>query len=228
MHEQPVLSINFFVFSEDSLLRYCLNELFLEIKNHQSFQNIKFIYTESLILNDIFALLLRENNVSLVIIDFDSVFFSERNKIIEQVVMAQLYNSIKLIAICNHWNYNQYAFFYKKFCDFIIKKDDAVDVYLNIICNEINALLTEYLNVTDKENRGKIFHRLSLSARESEILKLIIKGNSDSEIAKVLFISVKTVSAHRSHIYSKFNVRTISELYKVLVEENLIRHDAFF
>ena len=42
-----------------------------------------------------------------------------------------------------------------------------------------------------------------LSKRELEILPLIAKGYGNKEIAEKLFVSVKTVEAHKTHIMSK-------------------------
>lgn len=47
-----------------------------------------------------------------------------------------------------------------------------------------------------------------LSQRELEILQLLAKGMSNSEIAKALFISTNTTQWHISHIYSKLGVRS--------------------
>jgi DNA-binding NarL/FixJ family response regulator len=45
-----------------------------------------------------------------------------------------------------------------------------------------------------------------LSRREQEILHLIIDGNSYTEIASKLFVSMATVKTHISHIYEKLQV----------------------
>jgi DNA-binding NarL/FixJ family response regulator len=48
---------------------------------------------------------------------------------------------------------------------------------------------------------GPVSH--ALTARESEILKLVADGRSNGEIGKQLFISTKTVSVHVSNILAK-------------------------
>jgi LuxR family maltose regulon positive regulatory protein len=45
-----------------------------------------------------------------------------------------------------------------------------------------------------------------LSARESEILKLIAEGLSNKEIARALAITPETVKSHVKHIFIKLNV----------------------
>jgi len=50
-----------------------------------------------------------------------------------------------------------------------------------------------------------------LSARESEILKLVTSGMSNKEIAERLFLSQRTVKAHLTNIFNKLNVASRSE-----------------
>lgn len=50
--------------------------------------------------------------------------------------------------------------------------------------------------------------RLGLSAREAEVVLLMTHGLSNSEIARQLFLSEKTIKNHVTHIYSKLQVNT--------------------
>jgi ATP/maltotriose-dependent transcriptional regulator MalT len=50
-----------------------------------------------------------------------------------------------------------------------------------------------------------------LSAREVEILQLLVTGRSNSEIAEALFISRRTVTTHVSHLYAKLGVASRAE-----------------
>lgn len=61
-----------------------------------------------------------------------------------------------------------------------------------------------------------------LTSREFEILKLIIVGKSNPEIAKELFISVHTVKAHVSSILEKFAVEDRVQIAVKAVREGLI------
>lgn len=46
----------------------------------------------------------------------------------------------------------------------------------------------------------------SLTKREKEIVKLIVKGLTNKEIAKELFLSVHTIKANIENIYEKTNI----------------------
>ena len=60
-----------------------------------------------------------------------------------------------------------------------------------------------------------------LTSREREVLQLIAEGKSTQEIADTLFISVKTVEAHRVKVKTKLKLNSIPELTKYAIREVL-------
>jgi len=56
----------------------------------------------------------------------------------------------------------------------------------------------------------------TLSAREREVLDLILAGKMNKVIADELGISMRTVEVHRAHIFDKMNVKTAVELARLL------------
>jgi two-component system response regulator DctR len=56
----------------------------------------------------------------------------------------------------------------------------------------------------------------TLSAREREVLNLILSGKMNKVIADELGISMRTVEVHRAHIFDKMNVKTAVELAGLL------------
>lgn len=52
----------------------------------------------------------------------------------------------------------------------------------------------------------------TLTAREEEITRLVLKGFTNHDIAKQLYISTNTLKTHLKHIYQKFNVKQKREL----------------
>jgi two-component system, NarL family, response regulator NreC len=61
-----------------------------------------------------------------------------------------------------------------------------------------------------------------LSEREFEILRLIALGHTNGEIADELYLSVRTVESHRSHIQQKLRMNKRSELVRYALERNLL------
>jgi len=62
----------------------------------------------------------------------------------------------------------------------------------------------------------------SLSDRERDVMQLLALGYSNPEIGKKLFISVRTVDTHRSHIMRKLQLATRAELVLFALANGLI------
>jgi DNA-binding CsgD family transcriptional regulator len=68
---------------------------------------------------------------------------------------------------------------------------------------------------------GRLESRIKLrilSGRESEVLKLIVKGETDKEIANKLCISYSTVKTHRNNMIQKTGVKNTAELAALAIE----------
>jgi DNA-binding NarL/FixJ family response regulator len=61
-----------------------------------------------------------------------------------------------------------------------------------------------------------------LSERERDVLQLLALGHTNQEIAKKLFISVRTVDTHRAHIMRKLELGTRAELVLFALSHGLI------
>lgn len=61
-----------------------------------------------------------------------------------------------------------------------------------------------------------------LSAREVEVLRLVAEGLTNSQIAKKLYLSPKTVSSHLGNIFSKIDVNTRASATRFAVEHGLV------
>jgi DNA-binding NarL/FixJ family response regulator len=61
-----------------------------------------------------------------------------------------------------------------------------------------------------------------LSEREREVLRLLALGHTNQEIAKMLFISVRTAETHRAHIMQKLHLGSRAELVRYALAERLL------
>jgi DNA-binding NarL/FixJ family response regulator len=76
--------------------------------------------------------------------------------------------------------------------------------------------------VIDSFNKKTAQQNYFLSAREHEVLQLLVKGHSTKMIAVTLFISFETVRSHLKNIYTKLHVNCGKEaIAKVLTERIL-------
>ena len=76
--------------------------------------------------------------------------------------------------------------------------------------------------VIDSFNKKTAQQNYFLSARELEVLQLLVKGHSTKMIAVTLFISFETVRSHLKNIYTKLHVNCGKEaIAKVLMERIL-------
>jgi two-component system, NarL family, response regulator NreC len=61
-----------------------------------------------------------------------------------------------------------------------------------------------------------------LSEREVDVLRLIALGHTNVEIAERLYISVRTVETHRSHLLQKLSFSSRSELVRYALDRGLV------
>ena len=71
----------------------------------------------------------------------------------------------------------------------------------------------------DIAQRGKSISKKNITKREREVLKLIVEGYTSAEIAKRLYISVRTVETHRSNLMSKLELKNTAALVRYALEE---------
>jgi two-component system response regulator NreC len=75
-----------------------------------------------------------------------------------------------------------------------------------------------------KESPGRVRARAvdDLTPREREVLRLIALGHTNTEIATMLYVSVRTVENHRAGVMRKLGLRTRAELVRHAAEGGLI------
>lgn len=81
------------------------------------------------------------------------------------------------------------------------------------------AILTRYVSEGGRPD-GTVLQQLS--PRELEILQLLAKGFTNREISQKIFLSVKTIEAHRAKIYQKLNFKTRADLVDFALKHKLL------
>lgn len=94
----------------------------------------------------------------------------------------------------------------------------------------INEVMKGEVFLTDKiktlllnETLGKTNNRFipKLTRREKEVLNLIIEELTTLEIAKKLFVSIKTIESHRTNLLQKVGAKNSAGLVRIALEKGL-------
>ena len=114
---------------------------------------------------------------------------------------------------------------------YVVKKSDMEELLLAIQSvhrgnTYFSAAVSEEIAVNEvliqaKQPDAKAGYDL-LTSREREVLQLIAEGLSNQGIADELFISVKTVEAHKAHIMNKLNARNRTDLIRYAIKRGLV------
>jgi DNA-binding NarL/FixJ family response regulator len=67
--------------------------------------------------------------------------------------------------------------------------------------------------------------KTDLTKREMEVLELVATGRTNKEVADALFVSVKTVETHKTHILEKLGLKNTAELVMYAVKNKIIQID---
>ncbi|PDO87743.1 fimbria biosynthesis transcriptional regulator FimZ [Kosakonia sacchari] len=98
---------------------------------------------------------------------------------------------------------------------FVSKRKELNDIYnaVKMILAGYSFFPSETLSYINQPGKKKGEQRdMPLSNREVTVLRYLANGLSNKEIAEQLLLSDKTISAHKSNIFSKLGVHTIVEL----------------
>ena len=79
------------------------------------------------------------------------------------------------------------------------------------LCDKVQILLK-------KSSR----ERITLTTRERELLKLVIEGKTNAEIADKLCLAHQTVKGYRSNLIFKLQVHNTAEMVKMAIEKKLV------
>jgi two-component system response regulator NreC len=88
----------------------------------------------------------------------------------------------------------------------------------------VNPELGARLVAADAE-AAKLAEEDPLSEREREVLRLLALGHTNQEIAKMLYISVRTAETHRAHIMQKLRLQTRADLVAYALERGVLESE---
>lgn len=74
-----------------------------------------------------------------------------------------------------------------------------------------------------RQDTAPVQYALNLSARELEVLKLLVEGYSNPEIARAMYLSINTIKTHVRSIMNKFAVECRIQVAVFAVRHQLIK-----
>ncbi|TDX16883.1 LuxR family two component transcriptional regulator [Buttiauxella sp. BIGb0552] len=98
---------------------------------------------------------------------------------------------------------------------FVSKRKEQEDIYhaVEMLLAGYSFFPSETLElISNPGSRSGVTDDTPLSNREITVLRYLANGLSNKEIAEQLLLSNKTISAHKSNIFSKLHVSSIVEL----------------
>ena len=98
---------------------------------------------------------------------------------------------------------------------FVSKRKEQEDIYhaVEMLLAGYSFFPSETLElISNPGSRNGVTDDTPLSNREITVLRYLANGLSNKEIAEQLLLSNKTISAHKSNIFSKLHVSSIVEL----------------
>lgn len=133
-------------------------------------------------------------------------------------LIRQNFPDIKIVALTMH----QESHFVSRMIaaganGYLIKNVDR-DVFINSIRKlfDNSEFITEGVSISRVRTEGE-----TLTHREKEILKRIVQGKTNKEIADELFISDRTADTHRTNIKRKLKISSLAQLIQYARENGL-------
>ncbi|MCW2480988.1 response regulator transcription factor [Candidatus Symbiopectobacterium sp. NZEC135] len=127
---------------------------------------------------------------------------------------------IPVIIMTGHGNINLCRRAFKSGAfEFLTKPIDA-----DLLLETVSGAMTQFQTQTAQRQQATALRDKlnTLSAREHEVMALMMEGKSNKEIAKDLQLSARTVEAHRANLFAKLEINSLAKLIKLYGGQSLI------
>jgi RNA polymerase sigma factor (sigma-70 family) len=102
----------------------------------------------------------------------------------------------------------------------VVEAVRSVHAHRRYLCRQITeTVIDDYVRKYERLQAKSPLE--SLSPREREILRLIVDGKPNAEIARILSLSIKTVETYKSRLMEKLNIRDLASLIKFAIRHGL-------
>jgi len=141
-------------------------------------------------------------------------------------VLRQRFPDLRVIMVSMEFNPSIVARYFEKGAHGFIPKGCDIEVLVEAIykvreagnCYDLSVELAGRLNKYSLKNFENTY---VLSSREVEVLRLACQGNSNKEIGHMLRIAERTVEFHKTNIYMKTGLKSLSDLIAYGIKSGL-------
>jgi two-component system invasion response regulator UvrY len=167
---------------------------------------------------------IKDGGYDLVILDISMPGMSGLD-VLQKIKESDLQTHVLILSIHPQEQYAVHAF--KLGASGYLTKDSAFEELTIAIKKIISggryiaSAFAEKLAFKGFDSSEKLLHE-KLSEREFQVMIMLAKGKSVTEIAKEIFISGKTVSTYRTRILEKMGMKRNAELTIYAIKNNLI------
>lgn len=175
---------------------------------------------------------LENNSIDVILMDINMPDASGI-EITEKI--KELYPAVKVIALTMHDNISIITRMIKAGASgYVLKRTNMDEVIeaLRIVHNngKYLSMNTQHIIMDNLGTPANLFDpkeesKPRLSSREMEVLNLVAREYNNEQIAEKLFISERTVEAHRRNIFIKTKTKSIVGLMKYAINKGLIEID---
>lgn len=175
---------------------------------------------------------LKSNTIDVILMDIN---MPDGSGIEATEKIKKLYPAVKVIALTMHDDISIITKMVKAGASgYILKRtnmNEVIDALRTVHSNgrylssNTQQIIMDNIGTSSSISDDKEESKPSLSSREIEVLTLIAKEYNNEQIAEKLFISERTVEAHRRNIFIKTKTKSIVGLIKYAISKGLIKID---
>ncbi len=150
-------------------------------------------------------------------------FINETNEKLKIIAISEntdefhIFNVIKGGAAAYLYKPNITGEILKEALDAVINNEDYFNEPIS------NIIIQSYVKKAKKGDEISQRNPKNLTRREVQVLQLICEGLTNKQIADGLFISVRTVDAHKNHIMQKLGLKSTAELVKFAIKNGYVK-----
>jgi DNA-binding NarL/FixJ family response regulator len=148
------------------------------------------------------------------------------------------YPDVRVIILSMHSTEEHYLAALRAGASGYILKDSPIDVFREAIQTVANGKtymtpdlvqrVDEYVQRTGLSLEQSAFQpdlSSPLTPRQREVLQLIAEGQTTSQIADILHVSIKTVETHRANLMDRLNIHNVPGLVRFAIRKKMITVD---